>query len=211
MSNLDVGPYTFGFLSWPTAISFPHGFGLIWVPAVSPPADPFFVTVLQIDGVDIGAPDNFSLIKGITPTEPVGDITGSYYAGRSFVTPAGFFSNYLVGNYYVFKLPPAGATFQLNITGAETGQSTDIMIYAGILSAIPFGSFDTLGPAPLGPGELLTLNFTGGQALYGGPGGENTLSGSAVKVNDVQSAGTDVPNIVQFITSPTKSILINGA
>lgn len=159
-----------GFLSSLKNISFPSGFGLIWVQqgvTVLPPVQTAIIA---------GAPGLFgpwTAINGATPVPALGLPTSSTYGGasKSFLA----FGSPIVQNFLAFKLTGAKGITTVTV---KFGPSNPFMsLAAGIILPLPYAS---LKMSSTGSPITATLAFTGGNFKWAS-GFTPTSTGDAVK------------------------------
>lgn len=189
----NVGPYTFGFLSQVTGISFPSGIGLIGIfSAVNTLVPGSSVTVNATSPSDVNLPiDPLPLIDSLTPTKSYGATNELVYSGASKISILPANPVQFVQNFLVVKLLGPDVTITLDMEA--TGSIEYIAVLAGYFTSLPFNSIVNIGANEVTVGEI---DFTGGTFNLSLP---NLYTGSSVKGFGYDLDSSVGLNTVEFI------------
>ena len=203
----DTGPYTFGFLSQVTGISFPSGFGLFCVfgaflqvggtltlNAIDLRAGPSEDELVSIAGLPV---DPLILLSNDTAVPSEGNVTSSVYSGKSSVTSAPGNQFYFVQNFLAIRLRAPVTRITLSFEG--TGAGANLAVGAAYLSSLDFASIISV---PFSADtNLAVVNFTdlagnSGNCQLVGP--NPGWTGSMIKTPYLNGAAPSGDNIFTF-------------
>lgn len=208
----DVGPYTFGFLSSVTGISFPSDVGLLWVGNIGlNPGVGASVVLTGTDGIEF-APNPWTIIDWTDiGAKTIGDVDGTFYGGKSeFVA----FPHAITGaawNFFAFKLRK-DTSFNVLYTPAG---SEGCLIAAAIVRQLPFDSLKQSLPSVANTTLDFDIGLGADQASINFstvPFENFAFVGDFVAQDQFIEQDTDgvTPHVVQF-TYADKTVTIDGS
>lgn len=181
----DVGPYTFGFLSQLTGISFPKGsYALFFTAAATNNgAIEEVVTLSDVNNTSLPFGDSdYDIISGTNIIGPVDDETEDVHVGETLIINVGH--GVLVAyNWIAFPL-----TQEFTFSAADVlGITTDISMIFGCVTTRPdFSSFAL--NAVFDPDE----GFDVGVLTWSGQKGSNSLTYAAATLGQLPASGPDI-------------------